>query len=427
MTLFAALGGKSTAPTSTCSPPTAIQLHAASAIDFIGNKITNEADIAESQTSNNHQYSLLSYQAIQTHRDDDKQTHDKPDLGVWNCSLNNEFDAAALGDVLKNAILQSDADTSQGENQEAAQPRQISTNTVLMTIHLQELTDVQPTLERMRIIITTAYGEGVKLEGGRGSTSIKTLQSCSFGKSQIKQEVNPNSAPGGKIELILAVIVPSVKEQGNVSAEYQERQKQSFVVYHLHKFALELNCTLCFVREGERKEDETVSTMTIEELASVVRRVAMGQACVDDSAGLEESADINQSADGETPAAEPAIYPPGSHDAELICGAMQRNASCEGMWDASKDDLEKALPPISKKVSESAETQESKGGDEEWLEKLASSVGIIVDATTKDSAAAGDEAKPVEKKKEVKKKKTTKTTSKSEKAPSDFFASLLKK
>ncbi|KAL3784149.1 hypothetical protein ACHAWO_006363 [Cyclotella atomus] len=447
MTLFAALGEKSTAPTSTCSPPTAVQLHSLHSFDFIGNRITNEAIPTATDAHNvtkKYQHSLLSYQAVQTQQDEEEKSHTKPDLGVWNCSLNNEFDAEALGSVLKSVVLQSGVVVAAAvtteenkENEETSKvANEISTNTVLLTIQLEELTNIQPTLERMRNVILSAFGEdGLKI-AGKGTTSIKTLQSCTFGTSQIKQEVNPQSVPGAKIALILAAIVPASKEQGNASTEYQERQKQSLVVYHLHKFALEVNCTLCFVRDGDTaKRGETISTMTIEELASVVRRVAMGSPPVD-NALLTESADNgsneNQESTTDTaPAAEPSIYSPGSHDAELICGAMQRNASCEGLWDASKDDLVKALPPVSKKSSDDAETTETKGEDEVWLEKLASSVGITVDTTKDAASSAPDDTKtPVEKKREtMKKKKSTKapTTSKSEKAPSDFFANLLKK
>ena len=45
MTLFASLGEKSTAQTSTCSLPTAIQLHSRHAIDFINNKRMEGTDL----------------------------------------------------------------------------------------------------------------------------------------------------------------------------------------------------------------------------------------------------------------------------------------------------------------------------------------------------------------------------------------------
>jgi hypothetical protein len=43
------------------------------------------------------------------------------------------------------------------------------------------------------------------------------------------------------------------------------------------------------------------------------------------------------------------VHPPGGHDAELIRRAMLCNASCEGAWNASKDDLSTALPLPSSK------------------------------------------------------------------------------
>jgi hypothetical protein len=92
---------------------------------------------------------------------------------------------------------------------------------------------------------------------------------------------------------------------------------------------------------------------------------------------------------------------------ELIRGGMLRNASCEGVWDASKDDLSTALPLSSSKSAHDL-NREMKGGDEEWLSKLASLVGIDVNKTTK-------------KEKEAPKKEG------SEKDPSDFFDNLLKK
>ena len=461
MTLFAALGEKSTAQTSTCSPPTAIQLHSHHTLDFVHNRITNESSETpseEGQTAKNYRHSLLSYQAVQTQQDEEERTHNKPDLGVWNCSLNNEFDDASLGAMLKSVILirggetlsthpdgqeeeKKDATAAENENSGESAKDNVTTNTVVMTVHLEELEQVHPTVERMRNIVINAY-QDLNI-AGKGTTPIPTLQSCPFGKCQIKQEVVPKS---GGVALVLAVIVPSSKQQGNASTEYQEKQKQSFVVYHLHKFALEVNCTLCFVKEGNDAANEgevrSIPTMTVEALSTVVRRLAMGLPPLEDNSVLfgessEEPTESNEegkdSSDKEASATEPAIYPPGSHDAELISGAMQRNASCEGMWDASTDDLGKALPIVSTTtIDSSSKDSISKGGDEEWLSKLASSVGITVD-TTKDSAGAGaaEEGKtPVEKKKEaVKKKKSSKSaaSSKSEKAPSDFFANLLKK
>ena len=429
MSLFASLGGDATA---SCSVPTAIQLHSDHALDFMTNKISTTSKASEAQT-NKHSHSILSYQAIQTQQDEEERTHIKPDLGVWNCCTTNNFDDAALGSMLKKVVLHSGVhenaevdekkdDTTKDTTEAAADcAADISTNTVVMTVHLDELNTVQPTLERMKNVLVHSYGDD-KITG-KGTTSIKILQSCTFGKCEIKQEMNPSKSGG--IALILAVIVPSSRTDRNASTEYQMRQQQSFVVYHLHKFALETNCTLCFVREGENVE-ENMSTMTIEELASVIRRVAMGFAPVDEVAFnsvIEE--EQTEASDTLATTVNPAIYPAGSHDAELISGAMQRNASCEGLWDASNDDLIVALPPPSTTTSENTD-KHTKHGDEEWLSKLASSVGITIDSKDTVSSAVA-ETTPVERKKEPKKKKSTRATSKSEKDPSDFFANLLKK
>lgn len=455
MTLFAALGEKSTAQSSFCSPPTAIQLHSHHALDFVANKISNESSeaTADAQTAKKYRHSILSYQAIQTHQDEEERTHNKPDLGIWNCSLNNEFDDASLGAMLKNVILLNGGQTLTREGQEeekkdaigenesySESAKDATTNTVIMTVSLEELDKVHPTLERMRKIVVDAYQE-ITITG-KGTTPIKTLESCSFGKCQIKQEVVPKS---GGISLVLAVIVPSSKQQGNASTEYHERQKQSLVVYHLHKFALEVNCTLCFVKEDNdaTKEGDTrsISTMTVEAMAVIMRHLAMNLPPLENStmSSRESSEELTESNDEQKESTdeklletEPSIYPPDSHDVELISGVMQRNASCEGSWDASKDDLDKALPSIQKTPIDSNEGSTSKVGDEEWLSRLASSVGIAMDKTKVTSTAdATEEGKvPVEKKKEAtKKKKSSKSaaSSKSEKAPSDFFANLLKK
>ena len=102
----------------------------------------------------------------------------------------------------------------------------------------------------------------------------------------------------------------------------------------------------------------------------------------------------------------PPSIVPGSHDAELIHGAYLRNASCEGLWEASKDDLNVALPPPRLKQSNGdmkVETNTTSGGafgysggDEEWLSELASSIGLSPDAVSAAAAssAAGEALSP---------------------------------
>jgi hypothetical protein len=47
------------------------------------------------------------------------------------------------------------------------------------------------------------------------------------------------------------------------------------MVYHLHKWAAEVDCTLAFVREGE-VEIEGTDTIGSNEMVMLIRRVAMG-------------------------------------------------------------------------------------------------------------------------------------------------------
>lgn len=92
------------------------------------------------------------------------------------------------------------------------------------------------------------------------------------------------------------------------------------------------------------------------------------------------------------------MQPPGSHDGEVVRGALLRNASCEGRWDASSDDLVKALPPSNSRPSgggagkgtNAATEGGGAAGDDPWLSRLADTVGVAPEpaATPKRVASA---------------------------------------
>ena len=320
------------------------------------------------------------------------------------------------------------------------------------------------------------------------TTTIKVLQKCTFGSTKIQEEVTvkgSSSSNEERIALILAVIIPnpsSVSSKSTSAAdEYKERQARALLLYHLHKFSLEVNCTLCFVSDkkgstsggdgGEEKEANVVgdtdvllgrsTTMSIDELGKVIRRVAMGLSPVEednnviDQPMIKDEKGESAGEDKEDEAASssqrpPSIYVPDSHDAELIHGAYLRNASCEGRWDASKDDLNVALPPQSDTNVKVDETKENStgssivGGDEEWLSQLASSIGLSPESAAsalspkQRSKSPKQSLTPERKKKErpaVKKRVTRGTTRNKEggaKTPKDekevlnFFDNLLK-
>jgi hypothetical protein len=65
---------------------------------------------------------------------------------------------------------------------------------------------------------------------------------------------------------------------GTVEPTYQQRIRRplfGLVVYHLHKRATEVDCTLAFVREG-KEEIEGTDTIGSNEMGMLIRRVAMG-------------------------------------------------------------------------------------------------------------------------------------------------------
>lgn len=310
---------------------------------------------------------------------------------------------------------------------------------------------------------------------------MKVLQSSPFGVTKITESVGSSLQDSSKrVAIIIAAIVASSSSSndGKTAAdEFKERQAKSLVLYHLHKFALECDCTLCFVRgddtldgdglaegiqnlnigdenkSGEGNDDtatnEKKTALSIDELGKVIRRVAMGLSPVEQ----QEDAANEGEAKTEVVASSSeisAIHAPGSHDAELIHGAYLRNASCEGHWDASKDDLIVALPPQStagdtlsqqKEESKKGTATSSGGGDEEWLSKLAASVGLTPEAITTDAAATASSSTTPSGKKSPKrerpgvKKRVTRAASskakdgkpKDQKAVMNFFDDLLKK
>jgi len=281
----------------------------------------------------------------------------------------------------------------------------------------------------------------------------------------------------------LAAIVPSSSSSSSTTTtttskgvdEYSERQSRALLSYHLRKFALELNCTLCFVSSSDivkssnnnsNKEEEGTSTMpsstamttledpmisgtsndgsttmSVDELACLVRRIALGISHhIDDIVeGIHKSS---------------SICFPGTHDSELVYGPYLRNASCEGKWDATVDDLNVAFPPVSTKTAttktgmiiDNDKDGIGEGGDEAWLNQLATSIGITTDAgplsplhkppTTPKLGGGGDDGGGKEKTSVPKKRvtrlsstrnKDTAKTPKDEKEVMNFFDNLLKK
>lgn len=537
MTLFATLTdkGKSSSNSSSCSPPEAIQLHGNKFLHFLSSKIVNldDNDTSAAASSDLKHFSALSYQAVQTQRDDvgsstsarSSRQHLRPDLGIWDCHIQADTNADNTAMLLQRVIInkkggQADEDKKDEEKKEADsaadetttdQDTEVLPPTVVLTVDTTNPNSVQPTLEQMRnVLVTTMMSDDnetsskqLSRQSIKTSTSMKVLQSFPFGVTKITESVVGSSTQDSskRVSIIIAAIVASSSSSStsdgkSAAEEYKERQAKSLVLYHLHKFALECDCTLCFVSDndngddsttdeddglaegiqklnigndttGEGSIDDTTTTnkeaaqkkklaLSIDELGKVIRRVALGLSPV-------EEQDLTQDEGGESKTEGvaavssseiSAIHAPASHDAELIHGAYLRNASCEGQWDASKDDLIVALPPpqstISqpKKEAKESTTATSGGGDEEWLSKLAASVGLTPEAITASSQGGGDAAassttpsgkKSPKRDRPAVKKRTTRATTraasskgkdgkpKDQKEVMNFFDDLLKK
>lgn len=521
MTLFAALTKSSSAATAcSSSPPEAIQLHCNTFIDFVsgttvhldddfnkngGNGSALDGSNNENLTiANCREFAALSYQAVQTQRDDvvassadpgasilrqQQQNNVRPDLGIWDCRVKQQPTSdSATALLLQRVIIDKHYyQVEEGEEKEVDNSSDEKTNqdtftasaavpiVVVLTVDTSNPELVQPSMERMRHVILKMMSPAAAVAANnnndddnvtkqtkkntkkkqsliKNTTSMKVLQSSPFGLCKITELIGGKEGSSSLLDSRVAVIIAAVvsssiatSKQSTVE-EYKLRQTKSLILYHLHKFALETNCTLCFVRgdnnnintgfdndgeekEGKKKnesgdgdsEEEGVvgnnnkvsllssssSCLSVDELGKVIRRVAMGLSPVEEKEEEDVNGEGRGGEGGETKMDDDhsnvgAIYPPGSHDSELIYGAFLRNASCEGQWDASKDDLIVALPARSV-LSHNNSAQEKHaskegiasvlGGDEEWLSKLAASVGLSPEAVV--SAKSGDAAVPV--------------------------------
>ena len=511
---------------SSSSPPEAIQLHTNRIIDFLHGTtvhLQNSTGIGNSTKSSGQDkstinggrkqqsryYSALSYQAVQTQQDDtlistpsSSYEHLRPDLGIWDCRINNNNEMASAM-LLKRVVMEksipssSDNNLSDGnDNGEKSlgenEHKSSSPPPIVMTVDISNPNEVQTIIEQMRNVVLNMYdddnnnsknGTTAAIPNKSCTTTIKALQKCTFGSTKIQEEVTVKGSSTSneeRIALILAVIIPnsstvSSKSTSSTADEYKERQARALLLYHLHKFCLEVNCTLCFVSDkrstdGEEKEDNVgdtdvllgrSTTMSIDELGKVIQRVAMGLSPVEEDNNIidqpmieEEKRDTAGEGKEDEAASlsqrQPSIHVPGSHDAELIHGAYLRNASCEGRWDASKDDLKVALPPQASTNVKADEKKENStgsstvGGDDEWLSQLASSIGLSPESAAsalspkQRSKSPKQSLTPERKKKErpaVKKRVTRGTTRNKEggaKTPKDekevlnFFDNLLK-
>jgi len=506
---------------------------AAGRSDATASNANNDANDNNTDASSRY-FSMLSYQAVQVDgikaNGSGNNDHSRPDLGVWDCrvllpessrrstttsSPADDGGASAASTVLRRVVVdgrrrrpgapttaagensnsgeeKKDDDTA-GDNRESNAPSPSIVRTVVLAVDLSDPTRVQPTLERMRRVVVDTYRDlppsrDDATPAGAHATSVDALARTAFGSARIVDRRPDETGP--RIALLLAAILPrsddAAARDESPAHEYQRRQTRALILYHLHKFAWEVDAALCFVGEGGDDDRAFLlgrnSAVSVDRFADVVRRVASGAPPSDDEEDLavgvggatssrsDGNDDAVDAAASTAPKPLPAVHPSGTHDAELIHGAYLRNASCEGKWDAARDDLIQALPPLptgprcvdddptSSGDDGDEESPSSSKGDEEFLSKLASSVGIdpeslssssydtgVVGSPAKSAVGSGREgaateggegmagnAKASADKKALLKKKSARigaggAVKKDQKEVSSFFESLLKK
>jgi len=516
------------ASTSATSPPTAVQLYTTKSFNFLLNTVSNYGVSSDETTgdvsaedvpvtpgsSNFHQghpFAVLSYQAVEVpdvagpkSGDDEivalplglrktsiKQgQHLRPNLGVWDCRvvISSDGGESSLVDRLLGSVVGVGGD----------EKKKIATETFLLAVDLSDPRTVCSAVCSMiesiarHLEATNNNSEEEKEENkGGGTTTLSRLRSCMFGSAASPSSSgNGNDDTAPSANLVLCAIVPNPQGSANNAPSYKEKQSQNLILYHLHKFALEVDCTLCFVRPFERSgaanadaetpaADESgkgadasgsggassfgggmVGTTSVSELSAIVRKLALGVSLVetdsvDDEVTEKEKDAKNEEEEEETEEGEAvekeegeeknessptpsavataqAVYSPGSHDPDILKGVYLRNASCEGEWDAAKDELNVAIPPPEKATESSlAKNSSTKAGDGEWLAKLHQSVGIVVgagiDSSSGDGGAGDKSVKTPAKRRGTKKGKIPQGDGQKDAAVSNFFESLLKK
>ena len=360
--------------------------------------------------------------------------------------------------------------------------------TFVLTLDLDEVNLVQPIMSTMVSNIieyctcldaettTSPTTTGTVTEG---TTNLSKLQSTTFGKAPIEAAENTivqeNKMRESSCSIRLNIIICGIFTTQKSKVTYKDKQAVNLISYHLQKYASDLNCTLCFVKdEGEEdKENDEEGTgggggevsssssdalrpkgMSVQEFGRALKRVCIpmifneeaDNGSTDDPSTGEED-EGNGVVDDQH---QPSIYGPYQYDVDLINSVLLRGAGCPGVWNANTDSLWVALPPppndekSESKADDAVDNSKATlagHGDEEWLTKLADSVSAYVgsssgsdgksirstmDHTVRTTRTSANNT-VVTKQKVVKKKPTASGEKKDSQDVQDFFAGLLNK
>jgi hypothetical protein len=349
--------------TSSSSIPTVIQLYT-----------TNP--LALDTTSKLAGHAILSYQAVEVHATASEETlfgrtrkststvPENPNLGVWNAKVIKE--SALVDSLLK-------IPTSQH---------------FCMTIDVTDPSGVEPAMTRMQEALVRYL---IAYPNKEGSTNLYDLKLHTFGLAPEDESPTTSAAPDESdrnvcVNLMICAVRPASKRD-----DYKETQAQNLVLYHLRRYAAAIGATLVFVstvdNNTDNDHDEAKSeeaSLSLQQLGNVWRKFAQGSDIEEDT----------------------AVFCPDTNQ-DLIETVLLRNANCPGEWQASKDSLWKALPPLSQAADAKDKKAARSSGDDGWLQQLRDSLGSAA-----EPAAAS----------------TPSTTPKTEDAEvSSFFENLLKK
>ena len=387
-TLASATNEASTAPTSSATIATVVQLYA------------NQQLVLMEDTPNVSGYSSLTYQAIQVGSMEPKNRHANPDLGVWNCCVANKENNNGLVDSLLGKIS--------------------APSVYCVTVDLSDETTVEPTLSALQAALVRHLIEHPPKDDASKTktTSLYDLQTVQFGLASDEKAASQTieeSAKDVKVGLMICAVSSSDDKIIDESSEaaYKKKQARALVVYHLRKFAQSIHAALCFVErpqetpKEEAKEDAAATnnnndvqlSVSYDKLSQLWRDMANGVPVWEHQHASEETSDA---------VSPTALYGPGKQQEDLIETVLLRNANYPGHWDASKDSLWKALPST---AETGALPETPKTGDDGWLTQLRDSIASALPApeTPQKAATPAKETKPHK-----------------DEAVTDFFASLLK-
>jgi len=248
--------------------------------------------------------------------------------------------------------------------------------------------------------------------GPRDFTGAEALASVVFGEAGPSSV--PDTPPAG-LPRRLAPLLLLCTRPSSPPSTYAGRQAQSFLSYHLHKYASATNASLLFT------DASGSGSAALRSYLSAVSAGSTPPVAAADAAA--PSAPSGPVAPSDPPPAR--LYAPGSHLAPSVLETLRQSASCDGTWDAETDGID-AVPrgdaTGGKKLPPSVAVAPTKVDEAEWLARLAESVRaeapMLVEEGGRKSGVVpvkgGEAAKPPKK-------------DRSNKDVSSFFENLLKK